>query len=90
MKKLLIVLLGLILSISQVSHAQKKSKKDSEEKTPLEEVSLSGLKWRNVGPALTSGCISDFAFNPDNPFEYYVAVSSGGVWKTVNSGVTYE
>ncbi|NNE03397.1 MAG: glycosyl hydrolase, partial [Eudoraea sp.] len=48
------------------------------------------LKWRNVGPALTSGRISDFAFNPDNPFEYYVAVSSGGVWKTVNSGVTYE
>ncbi|BAO77354.1 glycosyl hydrolase, BNR repeat precursor [Winogradskyella sp. PG-2] len=53
-------------------------------------MNISGLKWRNVGPALTSGRISDFAFNPNNPFEYYVAASSGGVWKTVNSGVTYE
>jgi photosystem II stability/assembly factor-like uncharacterized protein len=51
---------------------------------------LSGLKWRNVGPALTSGRISDFAVNPSNPFEYYVATSAGGVWKTVNAGVTYQ
>ncbi|MEE9373130.1 MAG: glycosyl hydrolase, partial [Saprospiraceae bacterium] len=37
----------------------------------------------------TSGRVSDFAVNPNNPFEYYVAVASGGVWKTVNAGVTY-
>ncbi|MBO6607744.1 VPS10 domain-containing protein [Psychroserpens sp.] len=90
MKKVLYVCLALLLSLSQESIAQKKSKKSSEEKTPLEKVSLSGLKWRNVGPALTSGRISDFAVNPNNPFEYYVATSSGGVWKTVNAGVTYE
>ncbi len=90
MKKTLTLVLGLLLSFSQVCDAQKKSKKKSEDKTPLEKISISGLKWRNVGPALTSGRISDFAFNPCNPFEYYVATSSGGVWKTVNSGVTYK
>jgi hypothetical protein len=47
------------------------------------------LKWRSVGPALTSGRISDLAVNPDNAFEYYVAVASGGVWKTSNWGVDY-
>ncbi|MGV6832220.1 MAG: WD40/YVTN/BNR-like repeat-containing protein [bacterium] len=88
MNKQLIFLLGLLLIFGQVSEAQKKSK--SEETAPLDAISLSGLKWRNVGPALTSGRISDFAFNPNNPFEYYVATSAGGVWKTVNSGVTYE
>ncbi|MBC2845098.1 glycosyl hydrolase [Winogradskyella flava] len=90
MKKLSMLFLGLCLSFSSVCDAQKKSKKQKDEKTPLETLSISGLKWRNVGPALTSGRISDFAFNPSNPFEYYVATSSGGVWKTINSGVTYE
>ena len=88
MNKQLIFLLGFLLSFGQVCEAQKKSK--SEKTAPLDAISLSGLKWRNLGPALTSGRISDFAFNPNNPFEYYVATSAGGVWKTVNSGVTYE
>ncbi|WP_111684459.1 glycosyl hydrolase [Winogradskyella tangerina] len=90
MKNFALVVLGLLLSFSTTGIAQKKSKKDTDDKTPLESINISGLKWRNVGPALTSGRISDFAFNPNNPFEYYVATSSGGVWKTVNSGVTYE
>ena len=90
MKHFSLVVLGLLLSFNIVTHAQKKSKKQKDEKTSLETVNVSGLKWRNVGPALTSGRISDFEFNPNNPFEYYVATSSGGVWKTVNSGVTYE
>lgn len=65
----------------------KKSK--NEVKSPLETVKIDGLSWRNIGPSLTSGRISDIAINPDNPFEYYVATSSGGVWKTINSGLEY-
>ncbi len=87
------VLLFLLLAMTaSLATAQRKNKDKAEEKKkePLEEMSLNGLKWRCVGPALTSGRISDFAMNPSNPFEYYVAVSSGGVWKTVNNGVTYE
>ncbi|MGK7311288.1 MAG: WD40/YVTN/BNR-like repeat-containing protein [Candidatus Longimicrobiales bacterium M2_2A_002] len=49
-----------------------------------------GVQVREIGPALTSGRISDFAVNPDNPSEYYVAVASGNVWKTTNGGVTFE
>jgi photosystem II stability/assembly factor-like uncharacterized protein len=49
-----------------------------------------GLKWRGVGPALTSGRIADFAVHPQNRAHYYVAVASGGVWKTQNAGTTYE
>lgn len=51
---------------------------------------FSGLKLRAIGPAVTSGRISDFAVNPANMSEYYVATSSGGVWKTTNKGVTYS
>ena len=51
---------------------------------------FSGLKFRGIGPALTSGRIADIAVNPSNPSEYYVAAASGGVWKTTNAGTTYS
>lgn len=49
----------------------------------------SALAFRSIGPAVTSGRVSDFAVNPRNAAEYYVATSSGGVWKTVNAGTTW-
>jgi photosystem II stability/assembly factor-like uncharacterized protein len=54
-----------------------------------DELSLNALKFRSIGPALTSGRISDFAVNSKKPSEYYVASSSGGVWKTTNAGTTF-
>ena len=50
---------------------------------------LKGLELRSLGPALTSGRISDFAVDPRNRKRYFVAVASGGVWKTTNSGTTF-
>ena len=79
----LVFILFLILPF--ITQAQ-----DAEEKHPLDELSISGLKFRNIGPALTSGRISDFAMHPDHPFTYYVATSSGGVWKTDNWGTTFK
>jgi len=51
---------------------------------------LGALSFRNLGPALTSGRVADFAVNPNDRAEYYVAVASGGVWKTTNAGTTYK
>jgi photosystem II stability/assembly factor-like uncharacterized protein len=94
----LLLICTLTFSLFSTSlHAQKKQKNkaDTEEKAEkpkhrLDTLGLSGLKFRCVGPALTSGRISDLAVHPDNPFVYYVATSSGGVWKTENNGTTYS
>ena len=51
---------------------------------------LAGLKFRSLGPALTSGRIADIAIHPRNENVWYVAVGSGGVWKTSNSGTTWS
>ena len=48
-----------------------------------------GLKLRNIGPAFMSGRIADLAIHPEDENTWFVAVGSGGVWKTVNSGVTW-
>jgi photosystem II stability/assembly factor-like uncharacterized protein len=80
----------LLISVTITLDAQrKKSSNTTPVKSQFEEVSLSGLKFRSIGPAQPSGRISDFAVNPNNHKEYYVAVSAGGVWKTVNAGTTY-
>ena len=50
---------------------------------------LTGLKLRSVGPALMSGRIVGFAVHPENRAKFYIAVASGGVWKTENAGVTW-
>ena len=50
---------------------------------------LSGLEFRNIGPAIMSGRISDIVMNPKRRATWYVAVGSGGVWKTENAGTTW-
>ena len=67
---------------------RKDEKKQSD--NPIDKLSLNALRFRCIGPALTSGRISDFAMNPDKPSEFYVATSSGGVWKTTNAGTTFS
>ncbi|MEL6916224.1 MAG: glycosyl hydrolase [Bacteroidota bacterium] len=51
---------------------------------------FNGLQFRNIGPALTSGRIADIAIHPENENVWYVAVGSGGVWKTSNAGTTWN
>ncbi len=86
-KKTTALFVLFILFCLPTIQSQKKGKK--EVTPPLDEVKIDGLSWRSIGPSLTSGRISDIAINPNNPFEYYVATSSGGVWKTSNSGLEY-
>jgi photosystem II stability/assembly factor-like uncharacterized protein len=50
---------------------------------------FSGLALRGIGPAVTSGRISDIAVDPSDHNLWFVAVASGGVWKTINAGTTW-
>ncbi|HCY45545.1 MAG TPA: hypothetical protein DHU89_02605, partial [Flavobacteriales bacterium] len=90
MTRLTILLAVFLVAFSTDIAAQKKNKNKAEDKELTYSSDLvSGLNVRGIGPALTSGRIADLAVNPNNPFEYYVAVASGGVWKTTNAGTTY-
>ena len=48
------------------------------------------LHFRSIGPASMSGRISDLAVYEANPAIFYVGTAHGGVWKTTNSGTTFE
>ncbi len=58
-------------------------------KYPLTAEILSGLTLRGIGPAITSGRITDIAVVGGHPGTWYVASASGGVWRTDNAGTTW-
>jgi len=66
------------------------SQEKEEDKSPYKSSTFNGLKFRSIGPAVTSGRLIDVAVNPENIHEFYIAAAGGNVWKTSNSGTTWN
>jgi photosystem II stability/assembly factor-like uncharacterized protein len=71
------------------SKADAKSAAKAEKTAAITPELLSGLAFRNIGPAVMSGRISDIVIHPLKSHTWYVAVGSGGLWKTENAGTTW-
>ncbi len=56
---------------------------------PMSSGTFAGMKFRSIGPAVTSGRVIAFAVNPNDRANFYVGAASGGVWKTDNAGTTW-
>lgn len=82
-----LLVLGLLFPMSGLDGKVKKDK--TAEKDILNSGTFAGLKFRGIGPALMSGRVSDIAVHPQKQSTWYVAVGSGGMWKTVNAGTTW-
>jgi photosystem II stability/assembly factor-like uncharacterized protein len=48
------------------------------------------LEWRNIGPAIMGGRLTDIEGVPGNPNIIYVATASSGLWKTMDGGITWK
>lgn len=59
----------------------------SESKTPD---ILAHLEFRDLGPATAGGRVAAVAGVPGNPNVYYVGAGGGGVWKSVDGGMTWK
>jgi len=73
---------SLVLSAAVLAAAEPESRMKSE--------TFTGLELRHIGPALMSGRIADIVKDPTDPSVWYVAVASGGVWKTTNAATTWQ
>ncbi|MEJ6589755.1 MAG: glycosyl hydrolase [Crocinitomicaceae bacterium] len=72
----------LFAALSYTAYAQ--------EKHTIDAGTVSAVSFRMVGPALTSGRVSDLAIHPSNTNTWYVSTASGGLWKTKNHGITFS
>src|SRR5688500_1003365 len=70
------------LSVSILAFAQEQ---------PADPISaaMSNLSWRSIGPANMGGRVADVEGVPGNPNVVYVATGSGGIFKTVNGGMSW-
>jgi photosystem II stability/assembly factor-like uncharacterized protein len=50
----------------------------------------SNLNLRHIGPANMSGRVVDLAVKASDPYTFYAATATGGVWETTNNGVTWK
>src|SRR5579885_631009 len=48
------------------------------------------LHFREIGPATPGGRTDDFAVVESNPNIVYAGTASGGVWKSVNGGLSWK
>jgi len=81
-------LIGILAAfgLCSIAIAQSDGGKD---KPALSSGTFSAFNLRGIGPAFMSGRIADIAIVQDDPATWYVAVGSGGVWKTENAGTTW-
>jgi photosystem II stability/assembly factor-like uncharacterized protein len=50
----------------------------------------SALRWRFIGPDIIGGRCTDIAVPKGSKHVIYIGSATGGVWKTANSGITWE
>ena len=89
MKNLKLLLVSLAILFSHNFTMGQGSKDSNKEKSAVKSA-LNAFKFRSIGPAFMSGRIADIAIDPMNENVWYVAVGSGGVWKTENAGTTWS
>ena len=51
---------------------------------------IDALEWRHIGPAAFGGRIDDVEAVPGRPSTIFVGTASGGIFKSVNNGVTWK
>ncbi len=83
MRKLIFVVLLLLAAASAVSAVSAPAR------AAVEPALLAGMKARSIGPAGMSGRVAAVAAVESNPNIVYVGSASGGVWKSVNGGLTW-
>ncbi len=64
--------------------------KVTEQRKALKDRSLlNEIPFRNIGPSIMSGRVTDIEANPEDPTEFYVAYATGGLWYTQNNGQSF-
>ncbi|MBN2747674.1 MAG: hypothetical protein JXR34_13185 [Bacteroidales bacterium] len=95
----ILLAIGLMLSVSAI-YGQKKPVIDGAKRLEMfqnyedlkQDTSFASMHWQYVGPSNISGRCTDVeGISPrGNNYTIWVGSATGGVWKSINEGVTFE
>ena len=88
MKTIRLVLLILLISPLALQ-AQRRKNKTTEPTIKLEDSLFQGLQWRNIGPFRGGRSVASTGV-VGQPMTYYMGTVGGGIWKTVDDGITWK
>lgn len=74
----------------QVTDAKTRIESAQQKLDNVSESLFAGIKTVNIGPTVQSGRVVDLAVDPLNNHIFYIAYASGGLWKTINNGTSFE
>ena len=80
--------LGAQAARTQTTTAASSAARPSAFTSALDPKLLSGLRWRNIGPA-RGGRVTAVAGVPSQPNTFYFGSTGGGVWKTTDAGQSW-
>ncbi len=90
LKRVLIFLVMLFLLYGIMIPAAQPAREKSGPAARFSDSLFQAIKFRSIGPTRQSGRFVDFAVPRQKPFTFYAATASGGLWKTINNGITFE
>ena len=92
MKRLLLITAYLIpiLGFAQTSSTDGIAKSYHDRKALAETSLLKEYPVRNIGPTGQGGRIVDIEVNLKNTKEFFIGFASGGIFKTINNGITFN
>ena len=79
-----------LIAIGALSVFQHQFSAEAQSASQINDATFKALQFRPIGPAIMGGRIDDFAVVESNPSIVFVATASGGLWRTVNNGTTWE
>ena len=89
MTRIILFLMTIAVILPATVRAQKKKKNQASESEAISDTLFHGFKWRNIGPfrggrsVAASGVVKE-------PMTYYFGSTGGGVWKTIDDGITWK
>ncbi len=81
-RSVLILLATAFLATGTLALAQEESNEVAE--------ALSSMSWRSIGPPNMGGRVTDIMGVPGDPTTFWFGGADGGLWKTTNSGTTFQ
>lgn len=92
MKKVLILFTILVfcLALAAASSTEERLQSYKKHQEMKENSLFKKLQWKNVGPYFMGGRIDDIEGYDNNPYKFYIATASGGLWVTENNATTWK